>query len=228
MKEFKTLFFCLLLLPFFSACYEIREEVDIKKDGSGTYTLVIDMSQSKALLDMAMAMPENKDKLPFGELDSSFVKGMARFKSLPGISQVQSIDNRPDFIFGMKFDFKDVGALNLALQKSNAETAGATAGPAPEVYKYTKRTLERTDNFFLKGLASLDGLAGDNSENAEQVKTLLKSASYVCLVRVEGKIKKFSNPQAELSYTAKEVRFSASLLDLLEGKVSCANTVKFK
>jgi hypothetical protein len=218
------------LLPVCTACFEIREEVDIKKDGSGTYALLVDMSQSKAMLELAMAMTENKDKLPLGELDSSFVKGTARFQDVPGISQVQPINNRQDFVFGMKFDFKDVAALNLALQKSTSDpqTGRPATGPAPEVYKYAKRTLERSGDFFLKGLADLDALASDNSENTDQVKTLLKSGSYVSIIRTEGKIRKFSNPAAELSYTAKEVRFSANLLDLIENKASCANTVKFK
>jgi len=230
MEKLKILFACLILLPFVSGCYEIREEVDIKKDGSGTYALVLDLSQSKALIEMAMAMPENQGKIPFAELDSSFAKGTARFKNMPGISQIQPLNNRQDYVFGMKFDFKDVTALNQALQKATTD-AGPTsqmAGPAPQIYKFTKRTLERTGDFFLKGLTDMSSLTADNAENAEQIKDLLKSASYVGLIRTEGKIKKFSNPKAELSYTAKEVRFSANLLDLLEDRANCANTVKFK
>ncbi len=230
MEKLKIIFVCLILLPFVSACYEIREEVDIKKDGSGTYALILDLSQSKAMLEMAMAMPDNQGKIPFAELDSSFAKGTARFKNMPGISQVQPLNNRQEYVFGMKFDFKDVTALNLALQRATNDQGPTdpVTSPTPQIYKFTKRTLERTGDFFLKGLTDMSSLTADNTENAEQIKDLLKRASYVCLIRTEGKIKKFTNPKAELSYTAKEVRFSANLLDLLEDRANCANTVKFK
>jgi hypothetical protein len=226
MKKVIWAFWLLVGLPALTACYEIREEVDIKNDGSGSYAMIIDMSQSKALLEMAAAMPENKDKLPTSEIDSAFAKGTARFKNMPGISNAQPINQAKEFIFGMRFDFKDMAALNNALRQSPDQGA-ANNLPAPEIFKFSKRTLERTSLFQFKELNSLTELQ-KNPEDAEQVRALLQSATYACVIRVEGKIKKFSNEKAELAYTGKEVRFGASLLDLIDGKANCANVVKFK
>ncbi|MCU0451286.1 MAG: hypothetical protein MUC97_15850 [Bernardetiaceae bacterium] len=226
MKKLIWAFWLFCGLPALTACYEIREEVDIKKDGSGTYAMIIDMSQSKDLLEMAMAMSENKDKLPTSEIDSAFDKGTARFKNMPGISNAQPINQPKEFVFGMRFDFKDMAALNNALRQ-NPEQAAANNAPAPEVFKFSKRTLERTSLFHFKELNSLAELQ-KNPEDAEQMRALLQTATYACIVRVEGKIKKFSNEKAELAYTGKEVRFSAPLLDLIDGKANCANVVKFK
>lgn len=225
----KALGLCLVLglACLLTSCFEIREEIDIKKNGAGTYALVVDMSQSKAMIDMAMSMADTKSRMPLQEMDSSFLRGVARFGNMEGISNAKPVNNRQDYIFGMQFDFANIEALNRALNDVNRDsTNGPQAAPAA-IYKFGKRTLERTEGNYMKALAGLNEFKA-NDENAEQMKVLLANATYAYVVRTEGKIRKFSNKQSELSYTGKELRYSASLSDVIEGRANFANLVKFK
>mgnify|MGYP000751864680 CR=1 FL=1 len=52
----------ILLIPFLlSSCFDIKEEIYLKKNGSGTYQFVIDMSKLKLLIG-AMEDKVNDEK----------------------------------------------------------------------------------------------------------------------------------------------------------------------
>ena len=54
-KIFSTVI-ALLMATFMTSCLHIVEEVDVKKNGSGTYTMKLDMSEMKSMMDMFKGM----------------------------------------------------------------------------------------------------------------------------------------------------------------------------
>jgi hypothetical protein len=223
----KSLFFVLILLSL-SSCFELREEIDIKPNGTGTYTMIVDMSKSKTLLDMFMKMNENGDKVSMAEIDSTFLKGSDDLNKIEGITNAQTINDKTNYVFGIKFDFKDVDALNDALNETNKRKYPELEN-FPPIYKFEKKSLERTNYFYMKGLTDISEQAGGDPQKIEQMKTLLKTATFSYIIRSpEGKIKKYSNDKSVVSADKKELKFIANLLEVADGKIDLTNTVRIK
>lgn len=208
-----------------TACFEVREEIAIDKGGAGSYTFLIDMSSSKNLIDMAMSMQITKDRTPFTQMDSSFAKGVDRLTNIEGISNVKAINNREQYIFGMAFDFQNTEVLNTALNQSAQEQAEPNS---ISTFTFRKKELSRSERSLVSSLADLEVLRS-TPEGAAQIQAILQGASYVYVIRPKtGKIRSFSNKQGELQENGKAFYYRVGLLDMMESKVSPANTVKFK
>lgn len=218
-----------LFLTFtLTSCFEIREEIDIKSNGSGTYTMTLDMSKSKNILDIAMSMAENEDKIPFAEIDSAFIKSAEALNKMEDISNAQGVKDKVNYIFTTKFDFKSVDALNDALNEMNKRKYPELES-FPIVYKYENKVLERTSHFYMKGLTDFSEQTGGDEQKLAQIKALMQTAIYTSIIRTpEGKIKKFSNTKATLSDNKKELHLSVNLLEMAEGAVSLGNVLKTK
>jgi len=226
MKNSSLLF--IIFIFTLTSCFEIREEMDIKNDGAGTYSITLDMSKSKNMLDMAEQMAENDDKIPFSEIDSAFIKSAEALNTMEGISNAQGIKDRENYIFITKFDFKSIDALNDALNEMNKRKYPELEN-FPIVYKYEKKVLERTNHFYMKGLTDFSEQTGGDEQKLGQIKAMMQTAIYTSIIRTpDGKIKKFSNSKATLSDNKKELRLSANLLEIADNKVSIENIVKIK
>lgn len=218
-------FLCLILTAVCTSCFEIREEVTIAKNGSGNYAFLIDMSSSKSMIDMATGMQIAKDRTPFAQMDSAFAKGMERLAAIPGISNAEAINNREQYIFGMRFDFRDAEALNAALNQS---AQGQPDAPDGAIFAFRKKELVRKERSLISSLADLEVLRS-TPEGAAQIQAILQGASYVYTVRPQtGKIRSFTCKDGELQDNGKVFYFRTGLLDMMEGKVSPASTIKFK
>lgn len=231
MKINYLIFISFLIL--LTSCFEVREEIDLKNDGSGTYQMVLDLSKSKSMLDVAMKMTESDEKMqatgnPFADVDSAFVKGAQSLNGMEGITNAKGAYDRQNYIFVTKFDFKNIDALNDALNEMNKRKYPELES-FPVTYKFEKKVFERTNHFHIKDLANFSEQAGGDEQKLAQVQAVMKTATYTCLIRTpEGKIKKFSNQKAVLSEDKKELRLSANLIEVSEGKISLANVLKIK
>lgn len=211
-----------------TGCFEIREEMDIRNDGGGTYSITLDMSKSKNMLDMAEQLAENDEKIPFSEVDSAFIKSAEALNSMEGISNAQGLKDRENYIFTTQFDFKSIDALNDALNEMNKRKYPELEN-FPVVYRYEKKVLERTNHFYMKGLTDFSEQTGGDEQKLGQIKAIMQTAIYTSIIRTpDGKIKKFSNTKAVLSDDKKMLRLSANLVEIAEGKVGVENTVRIK
>ena len=231
MKINYLIFASLLLL--LTSCFEVREEIDLKKDGSGTYQIVLDMSKSKNMIAVAMKMAENDEKMqasgnPFSDVDSVFVKGAQSLNGMEGINNAKGSYDKQNYIFTTKFDFKNIDALNDALNEMN-KRKNPELESFPVTFKFEKNIFERTSNFYMKDLTNFSEQTGGDEQKIAQVQAVLKTATYISVIRTpEGKIKKFSNEKAVLSEDKKELRLSANLSEITEGKISLGNVLKIK
>ncbi len=223
----------LLFCGLFSACFELREEVTLNKDGSGSYQLLLDMSQSKQTIDLAQKMQQQKDgeatqNLNF-TIDSTFAKSVARFNGMAGISQAKDTINKTDYIFGVSFQFASVEALNNALAALNKDENGAITLTQP-VYSFAKNIVTRHNTYYLSNVSELLKNKPNTTptEKSEQIKLLLQGANYVITTKINGKIKKYNNKKAEIDYTKTVLRWSVPLQEVIEGSEELANTIKIK
>ena len=221
------------LLFLFTSCFEVREEIDLKNDGSGTYQMILDMSKSKNMLDIAVKMAEADEKMqtignPFTDVDSAFVKGAQSLNSMEGISNAKGTYDKQNYIFITKFDFKNIDALNDALNELNKRKSPDLES-FPATFRLEKKTFERTNTFYMRELTNFSEQVNGDEQKLAQMQAILKTATYTSIIRItEGKIKKFSNEKAVLSNDKKELRLSANFKEISEGKISLANVLKIK
>lgn len=124
MKNLKNLTICILLLTtsMLSGCFNIVEEITLRKDGSGSYTFTID---GKDLKNMAegftkgfasdLAKPDSVQSSPSASDTLPALDKFARLKSMNGISNVTSIEDKSTMTSGVTFEFANLQALKTVM-----------------------------------------------------------------------------------------------------------------
>jgi len=216
----------LLFLVSFTSCFEVREEVKMNADGSGSVNLTIDLSQSKNNLTNYMKAGEvNGQKIPSQvELEMELLKLKNVISAIPGMSNVNLKKDFKEFVFNLTGDFKDVKTLNSAIN-----TATSTMNKTPFPIKKFKhfdfedgtfaRLFEYTNNkFFTK--TEYDGMAA-------VPRLLMESARVVSIYRFEKPVKNVSNKKAKLSPSKKAVMLEGNIAEFAKGETSLANEITF-
>ncbi len=210
--------FVLFSLCSLTSCFELREEISIRADGSGKYALILDMAQSKHLINKKI----NDSEMPLVGLDSAFIRSAKRLNQLDGISEAKGIKDLKKYIFGVQFRFKNTDALNHALSSMNTQEGDYPPEPL-EIYDFTKKTLIRSSNFYLKRvLETLD------ETHEQEAKNMLQRASYKHIMRTSEKFKKSTNRDYKLHTNKKELSLSGNINEILAGKIKIANEAKLK
>lgn len=237
MRKFRLHLLIFILLLTQSACFEIREQITIDKDGKGTYSMVMDFSASKKMFQMMMDLANTKEgnavgleENPLNGLDSAFTALSSELNLIRGISDAKGIKNEQDFLFGIELKYEDIDALNLALNKLDE---GNTNPEGKPYYIYDRKgRLEKTASFNLQNLTNEMVPKNDASSNTEldaQLQALYDDVTYTMIVKTEdAKIRNFSNEEAELSEDKSTLTFSKTLKDLKAMSMDVSNFIRFR
>lgn len=219
-KHLQVLYVFLFLI--LSSCFELKEQLSIRNNGSGTYHLILDLSKSQDLIKMGLKTSANSVNNPFADMDSAFAKGSRRLNQMTGISNAKGIKDEQNLVFGVQFEFADIKALNNAIRDLNEEEMTTEN----EIFSFDVKNcvFERNNHFYLtKILENYTEL-----KEKKQIDDLLQNAIYTQIIRTSGKIKKNENKLFEFGKDKKEVKMSANLLEVKNGKIEIANILKFK
>jgi hypothetical protein len=228
-KTLLRLSFVLFIVFSFSSCFELREEVYIKKDGSGTYSLTVDLSGRKQEVSLTTSLTDStqEEKNFVANIENVIQKSSESFSEIGGITQIEYNTDYENYLTGFSFDFDNVASLTAALNQLNSEPA-----PSKPAFEFSKRTFERNNTHYLKPLLER---AKERQQTPEDEATkrfqnyVFESASYVFIVRTEGKIKKYSNKKATYSSDDKnEVVLNYSFAELLSGRANLDNKMKLR
>ncbi len=166
-----------VLALFFTGCLTIEENYTFKKNGSGTLEYVVDMSELGELLKAFEEMGDNGEgagaQEQIGTL--SMEDEVEALKRVPGISAVK-LNNKKQWVQRVQLRFKDVTALNAAL---NVLMPDSTGKPH-EFFRWEGSTLVRTNNRHAYELGAGMAQAEDPSEEGEDMdmSALLGSMKY--------------------------------------------------
>lgn len=131
------------LLVLFTGCLTIEENYTFKKNGSGTMEYVVDMREVGELMATLSEMgeAEGAEKAPddLGTLDMD--DEMNALKKIPGIKKVK-LDAKEKWIQRLEFSFKDITALNAALNVLMPDSTGQEH----TFFAWDGSTLVRTNN----------------------------------------------------------------------------------
>lgn len=114
-----------------SACFEVVEEMVIKKDGSGEMTVTLNLSQSKTKVASILLLDSiNGYKVPSKKTIQQNLQEVAvSLRKTPGISAVSHRLDFDNYIASISFSFSKVADLNtvntLVYDKLKIKPAGA-------------------------------------------------------------------------------------------------------
>jgi hypothetical protein len=229
--------FCTL----FTSCIDIIENMVLNKDGTGNYSITMDMGKmmhDPFMKGMMEASEENKmedkDSIFFmNSLPDSVIGDNKEFWSRVSM-RVVSNEKNEDFYITINLDYKHVDeiaylAKNLdrvmAATKSNpmgSEENGS--GPSPgflsETLKFTlagKELVRTSDDSEL--------LKGEQSDDLEMMKSFMGSAEYKVFYQLPAKVKNTSIPSAKVEKN--KVSVVVPLMDVMENKVSLNGSIKY-
>ncbi|MEM8906305.1 MAG: hypothetical protein AAGD05_00550 [Bacteroidota bacterium] len=222
MKSTLRFFPILLAMLCFSSCFEIKEEVNMNNDGSGTMVLTMDMSASKENLANFMEQGQmGAIKMPDrASIEAEMAKLKKAISETKGMSNVQSTSDYTSFIFTMSGDFKNTKSLNKAINNAiSAFNDGPLLTPKKDNFAYSTNLFKRYFKYRIrKGMYEKMDFGTRFVLDASRVKSIY---------HFQKPVKQFTNSRAQLSPDKKTVEFSSSLAEIAKGSISIENDISF-
>ena len=246
MKRFWTLLLGSSLL-FLTSCFDIIEEVHLKRDGSGKYIVTTDMSGlmsdgfMKQALEEAVKSESGDMNMNLMNIDSSFT-----FASAPEAAGLSAAEQKmlEKVVISMKgsekeevlkmgmtvnFDsFAEMEKIAEVMKKISKDGVGQGNGlmGGGQFSDFSKMFSMKKKKLFSRSGTSqpLDGLIQDDMK--EMMSMMLAGASYKTIYKMPGKVKKSTIPNAEID--GKTVTVEHPMLDVINQKVKIEGDIKFK
>lgn len=207
MKQIAILFFVCMGL---SSCFEVFEEIQLKKDGTGNFVYTVNLSQSKAEINAALKFDSFMgSKLPSLEkMKSDIQKAKLLMSQQPGLTNVVGTEDYTNYIFELKGSFDKLESFNTAIKKV-AKIFGANEAAIDQDFNYTQK-----DSLYSRSVAHIE-----QKWIAKSTKLLgqkAQQAKYTCVIKSDQFVAKVNSPIARISPSKKNVLISATAAQILQ------------
>lgn len=214
----------LLLLPLLllTSCFDILDKINVKADGSGEYSLILNASKSKTRLASISKMETiNGKKVPKrSEIEAKINEAARIFKATPGISNVKTSMDFDNYIIKLSCNFKKIENINAGLQQLKAKNI---VGKMVPVQLYSQSPEKKT---FTRNKVS--SFKNDYDKMSKADKEVFNDAKYTSVMQFENTIKTQTNNAYQLSPNKKAVKLEANILDFILQKKQLQNTILFQ
>lgn len=222
MKNFMKLLVLLLPLLLLSSCFDILDKVNVKADGSGEYTLILNASKSKTRLASISKMETiNGKKVPKkAEIENKINEASRIFKGTPGITNVKTSMDFDNYILKLSCNFKKIENINAGLEQLKAKNILGKMIPT-QIYSQNlqKKTLTRN---------KVNTFKADYDKMGKADKEVFNNAKYTSVMQFENTVKSQTNNAYVLAPNKKAVKLEAEILDLIFQKKQLQNTISFQ
>lgn len=222
MKNFLRLFLLCIPLLFLTSCFDILDKVNVKADGTGEYTIILNASKSKTRLASISKMETiNGKKVPKKtEIENKINEAARIFKGTPGISNVKTSMDFDNYIIKLSCNFKKIENINAGLEKLKAQKILGKMVPT-QVYSQNleKKTLIRN---------KVNTFKADYDKMSKADKEVFTDAKYTSIMQFETPVKSQSNTTYVLSPNKKALKLEADILDVILQKKQIQNTILFQ
>ena len=214
----------LLLIPLFllMSCFDILDKVNLKADGSGEYSLILNASKSKTRLSSISKMETiNGKKVPKrAEIESKINEAARIFKTTPGISNVKTSMDFDNYIIKLSCNFKKIENVNAGLELLKAKDILGKMVPT-NIYAYLpdKKTLVRN---------KINTFKSDYDKLGKADKEVFNDAKYTSVLQFENAIKSQSNSAYQISPNKKALKLDGNILDFILQKKLLQNNITFQ
>jgi hypothetical protein len=225
----------LAITSILTGCINITEELFLEKDGSGRYVTNINVEKLQEVMEMAKTYtPDSlQDTDLTAALQDSVQTMMNELSKIPGISEVKN-ENPDKNNIVVSFRFKDITALNAALQKRS--------GKRGDYFSYSKGSFSCND----KSLSSMGDLMGELNKakdslpsdkeglpdmSVEEMRAMMGMLGWNMKMKTiyhfPEKVKGVSNKMATISEDGKTVTLEIDLLEDNKDK-TLENIINFR
>ncbi|MDF2933644.1 MAG: hypothetical protein K0R36_2975 [Chryseobacterium sp.] len=219
--SFKQLLLLFSLL-FLTSCFDILDKVNVKADGSGEYSLILNASKSKTRLASISKMETiNGKKVPKrADIESKINEAARIFKSVPGISNVKTVMDFDNYILKLSCNFKKIENVNAGLEQLKAKNILGKMIPT-QIYSHNsaKKTFIRN---------KINTFKSDYNQLSSADKEVFNNAKYTSVLQFENTVKSQSNNAYQLSPNKKAMKLEGNILDFILQKKQIQNTVLFQ
>jgi len=219
MKNFLKHFLLLLPLLFLVNCFDILDKVNVKADGSGEYSLILNASKSKTRLASISKMETiNGKKVPKkSEIEAKINEAARIFKSVPGISNVKTSMDFDNYIIKLSCNFKKIENINAGLDQLKAKNILGKMVPT-QIYNHNSAKKIFTRNKINTFKSDYDKLSAADKE-------VFNNAKYTSVLQFENIVKSQSNSAYQLSPNKKAMKLEGNILDFILQKKQIQNNI---
>ena len=219
-KLLKIGIFGLLLL--LTSCFEIVEEVNFNKDGSGHVTLTLNLSRSKTKLNSIKLLDSINDyKVPSEiEIKEYFADITKTIKNSKGISNVNNSLNFKDYIYTISCDFTTVEALNTVISNFSSKSEAA------KIKQHKHFSFDKNKNLFIRNYHY--DLAKEFKRTNMADRKIFKNASLTTIYRFQNVILSSKNTFAKISGNKKAIFLRVDAQDIISNKNSIKNQIQIQ
>lgn len=218
----KTLSYLLLLLIvcFFSSCFQIIEEINMTGNGSGTVDLTVNLSASKTKVASIMLLDSiNGYKVPTKQtIQKEMDEVVAHLKNSRGISNVKKKVDFQNYIVSVSFAFENISNINNINQSVLKKLKINTTSNSSYLYNVAGGTFQRNYTHTKEAVKQYNKLK-------PEVKNIFKEATYTSIYRFDKPVITSSNPLAKISKTRKAVLLNTGIPGLINGKTNISNKI---
>lgn len=239
-KQLLNIFIVVFSLFCCTACFDLNENLFLKKDGSGSFSFTVDLGEMKSMMSMFDGFGKDMEKkgnvtikkTPLSKMNTEFELKRRELLNTKGISNVKTIEDTINYTFGFKFDFKNIDALNIAMNTLFKDDSTKTEDKKYFAWKNNQLTrFEQLDSKSFLGSSSI--MSGANEANGMfNLNKIFETVSYSTTYEFENKIDSTNNENAMLSSTFKKVTLTchpfAEPKDSTQKKCTIANTITLK
>ena len=188
-KKTFVLLFVMVSAFTMTSCISIVEKVLFKKDGGGTYSMTLDMSQIASMM-AAFSEGDNEMSQAFDEMNDDFEASRAKLERVRGVSNVRQELDKETLILTLLFDFEDVDALNRGMSEYyHDEEEGAVQQHV--FFTQDRKSITRTEKDVI-GESLKKEMASDEDEEVD-LSMILADMYHETVLEFERDIKSFSN-----------------------------------
>lgn len=220
----KLIYLIILLLTTFSlsSCFDIVEEIDMKANGSGSIKGTLNLSKSKTKAASLMKLDKiDGFKIPSeAEIRKEMNTVVALLKKTKGISNVNHRLDFDNYIASVSCDFQDVQALNAYTKTLALHFKSKFNDYSSYAYDASKKSFVRSYRLSPDAKKEFNKLKPENQKSFDQ-------AFYTSIYRFQKPVQKQTNTAGKLSPNKQAVMLKTSIPNLINGKVSLANSLYF-
>lgn len=222
MKIFLKRLLFLLPILLLTSCFDILDKVNVKADGSGEYSLILNASKSKTRLASISKMETiNGKKVPKkSEIEAKINEAARIFKAVPGISNVKTSIDFDNYIIKLSCNFKKIENVNAGLEQLKAKNILGKMIPT-NIYSHNPQNKSFTRN-------KINTFKSDYDKLSTADKEVFNNAKYTSVLQFENTVKSQSNNAYQLSPNKKAMKLEGNILDFILQKKQTQNTILFQ
>jgi hypothetical protein len=222
MKIYFRQVFLLIPLLLLMSCFDILDKVNVKADGSGEYSLILNASKSKTRLASISKMETvNGKKVPNkAEIEAKINQAASIFKNVPGISNVKTSMDFDNYIIKLSCNFKKIENVNAGLEQLKTKNVLGKMIPT-QIYSN-----DSTKKIFTRN--KINTFKSDYDKLSTADKEVFNNAKYTSVLQFENIIKSQSNSAYQLSPNKKAMKLEGNILDFILQKKQIQNTITFQ